>query len=83
MKQDEINQLLRAGATDQVRRKLKRLSILDRMKVLNSCIPMIKDNPRNKKFFGDNFSVEIGALLYAEGDVEVATNLYHTSKKNK
>lgn len=83
MKHTEVSNLLQARAGDRVRRKLKRLSIPERMKTLNECIPIIQASPYNLKFFSNNFSVEIGAIMMADRDIEKAVNMYYSSKGNK
>jgi hypothetical protein len=80
MKAQEVNQLLGYGAQDRVRKKLKRLALPERMKSLSACIPLVKSSPQNLKFFKENFSAEIGAILIAEGDITRAVSLYHTAK---
>jgi len=83
MRVEEINQLLRFGAKDRVRKKLKRLAIPERMVSLNDCIPIVKQSPVNLKFFKENFSVELGAIMLAEGDLDQAVKLYNSAKKIK
>ena len=83
MRVEEINQLLRFGAKDRVRKKLKRLAIPERMVSLNDCIPIVKQSPVNLKFFKENFSVELGAIMLAEGDLDRAVKLYNSAKKIK
>jgi hypothetical protein len=83
MRVEEINQLLRFGAKDRVRKKLKRLAIPERMVSLNDCIPIVKQSPANLKFFKENFSVELGAIMLAEGDLDQAVKLYNSAKKIK
>lgn len=83
MRVEEINQLLRFGAKDRVRKKLKRLAIPERMTSLNDCIPIVKQSPINLKFFKENFSVELGAIMLAEGDLDQAVKLYNSAKKIK
>jgi hypothetical protein len=83
MKAQEVNQLLRFGAKDRVRKKLKRLAIPERMVSLNDCIPIVKQSPTNLKFFKENFSVELGAIMLAEGDLDQAVKLYNSAKKIK
>ena len=83
MKAFEVNQLLGYGARDRVRMKLKKLALPERMKSLSACIPFVKASPQNLKFFKENFSAEIGAILIAEGDVDHAVSLYHAAKRIK
>jgi hypothetical protein len=83
MKAFEVNQLLGYGAHDRVRMKLKKLALPERMKSLSACIPYVKSSPQNLKFFKENFSAEIGAILMADGDLDKAVNLYQTAKKIK
>lgn len=81
MRAQEISSLLSVGAYDRIRKKLKRLAILERMNSLNSCFHLINSTPANLKFFKENFSIEIGALLVAERDGQKATELYNNSLK--
>ena len=83
MKAFEINQLLSYGATDRVRKKLKRLAIPERMVSLNDCIPIVKQSPLHLKFFKENFSVELGAIMMANGNLDEAVKLYQNSKRIK
>jgi len=80
MNSTEINVLIEIGATDRVRKKLKRLAIPDRMKLLYKCIPYINSTPKNLKFFKENFSKEIGALILVNNDINKATDLYRQAK---
>jgi hypothetical protein len=79
----EIETLLRYGAVDRARKHLKRLAIPQRMKLLRECIPTVNVTTESLKFFKENFSVEIGALMIAEQDLDKAVSLYRTSKKYK
>jgi hypothetical protein len=79
----DIDKLIEIGATDRVRKYLKKLAIDQRMKALNKCIPLIKVSKGNLKFFRENFSSEIGAILISEGDLSRAEELYRSSKKVK
>ena len=81
MKTQDIQVLLESGAYDRLRQKLKRLSIGPRFKVLRDCIPLVKANPQTIKFFQKNFSVEIGAILMADDDLEKAEALYRSARK--
>lgn len=83
MKKEDIEILLESGAYDRLRQKLKRLSIGPRFKVLSDCIPIVKSNPQNLSFFQKNFSVEIGAILMAENDLEKAENIYRAARALK
>lgn len=83
MKAFEVNQLLGYGAHDRVRMKLKKLALPERMKSLSACIPYVKSSPGNLKFFKENFSAEIGAILIAEGDIDQAVSLYYSAKRIK
>jgi hypothetical protein len=80
VKAQEVNQLLRYGAQDRVRKKLKKLALPERMKSLSACIPFVKASQQSLKFFKENFSAEIGAILIAEGDIDRAVSLYHAAK---
>jgi hypothetical protein len=82
MKATEINQLIQIGATDRVRKKLKRMGMEDRLKSLFGCIPYI-DNPKSIDFFKKNFSVELGAIIEAKGNLSSAETLYRQSKKKR
>ena len=83
MKSHEIDQLIRFGATDRARKKLKKLAIKPRLNCLRDCIPMVKKSGAHTKFFAENFRVELGAIMMAEGDLDRAEELYQSSKKNK
>lgn len=80
MTASEILNLINIGATDHLRMKLKKYGIEERMRVLSLCIPHVKDSGRSLKFFKENFSVELGALVVAEGDIEKAVSLYKNAK---
>lgn len=79
----EISRLVDYGATDRARKYLKKLGIYQRLKVLNECVPHVKESPGSLKFFKENFSVEIGAILMAEHDLKKAELLYRSSKSYK
>lgn len=79
----EIETLLRYGATDRVRKHLKKLAIKPRLKTLQSCVPYVNATPQSLKFFKENFSVEIGAIMAAEQDLDKAEKLYRTAKSYK
>ena len=82
MKEQRINDLLRAGAHDRLRRDLKKLGIRQRMKTLNKVIPEITGfTTESIDFFRKNFSVEIGALVKSGRDVEKAEALYRSANK--
>jgi len=85
MKATEIDTLIKIGATDRVRKKLKRMGISDRLTSLYGCIPYIL-HPTDSKtisFFKKNFSVELGAIITANGNLGKAETLYRQSKNNK
>jgi hypothetical protein len=81
MKVIEVNSLLRVGAYDRLRKKLKRMAIPERIDSLNDSFHLIDMDPGSLKFFKENFSVEIGALIVAERDLKKAVELYSKSKK--
>ncbi len=83
MKANDIDKLIEIGATDRVRKYLKKLSIPQRLNALNSCIPIIKKTGKSLRFFKENFSVEVGAILMAEGDLTVAEDMYRSAKTKK
>jgi hypothetical protein len=85
MKALEIRQLLVAGASDRVRKKLKRLALPERMSALQGCIQagLINESPINLKFFKENFIDEIGSILLSEGDLVKAVGYYNESKRIK
>ena len=80
MKAPELNQLLNAKAYDRIRKKLKRLGMHERMTSLKEGFNLINTSAANLKFFKENFSVEIGAILVAKGDIDEAVSLYNRSK---
>ena len=79
----EISNLVQAGAVDKARQKLKKLSIPDRLRCLNECIPYVKQSPHTLDFFQKHFAAEIGALIMAKYEIEKATQLYNTAKLMK
>jgi hypothetical protein len=79
----EIEALLKYGAIDKARKHLKRLAIPQRMKLLQECIPTVNATTESLKFFKENFSVEIGAIVCAEQDLDKAVQLYRTAKTYK
>lgn len=79
----DIDSLIRYGATDRVRRHLKKLGMNARMKLLKDCIPNVNATTESLKFFKENFAKEIGALMMAEQDIDKAVDLYNTAKKLK
>jgi hypothetical protein len=80
MKPHEISIMINNGAVDLVRNKLKKYSITERMKVLQTAIPYINSTPKILEFFKNNFAKEIGAIILANGDLKKATNLYNLAK---
>ena len=81
MKEQRITDLLRAGAHDRLRRDLKRLAIGPRMEVLSRYIPYIKSaTTESQDFFRKHFSIEIGSIVTAGGDLEKAESLYRSAK---
>jgi hypothetical protein len=81
MKEQRITDLLRAGAYDRLRRDLKRLAIRPRMEVLSGYIPHIKSaTTESHDFFRKHFSIEIGSIVTAVGDLEKAESLYRSAK---
>lgn len=76
----ELNNLIKIGATHKVRQHLKKLSLKDRLPLLHELIPYVKETPAHLKFFHENFSNEIGALIQAEMDYTAAENLYNCAK---
>jgi len=76
----DIDSLIRYGATDRVRKNLKRLGMKARMRILQECIPNVNASPESLKFFKENFSKEIGALMMAEQDIDKAVSLYNAAK---
>jgi hypothetical protein len=81
MKTQETLHLLQAGATDKVRARLKKLAIEDRMKALNELIPIVTATPETLRFFRNNFSVEIGAIIMSDS-IDSAAKVYRASKKS-
>jgi len=79
----DVDSLIRYGATDRVRKHLKRLGMQARMKLLKDCIPNVNATTESLRFFKEHFSKEIGALMMAEQDVDKAVILYNTAKKIK
>jgi len=83
MRANEIGNLVNIGAELRVRHHLKRLSLKDRLPLLHDLIPYVDSTPKSLKFFRDNFSQEIGALIAAQYDYEKAEKLYNTAKGMK
>jgi hypothetical protein len=79
----EIDTLIRFGATDKARRYLKKLGMKSRMSVLQDCIPNVNATPASLKFFKENFSREIGALMMSDHNIDKAVELYNTAKNMK
>ena len=80
MNATQINTLIETGATDIVRKKLKRMGIGDRLKTLNNCIPNVTQSGASLKFFRENFAKEIGAVIMSEGDLAKAELLFRADK---
>ena len=73
---------IESGSKLNVRLKLKKYSIPERMKVLNIIIPKLKDaSPLVISFFKENFSVEIGSLVVSDYDIQKAVKIYKNSIK--
>jgi hypothetical protein len=83
MRAPEIHSLISAGASDRARQYLKKLSLRDRLPVLHDLIPYVNQTPRNLRFFRDNFSQEIGALISSNYNYEEAEKLYNSAKKSR
>jgi len=81
MKASDVNSLLRVGAYDRLRKKLKRLAIPERMSSLKESLHLVNSSPGSLKFFQENFSIEIGAILTANHDLTKAVKLYEKSKR--
>lgn len=75
----EANTLIEVGATDRLRKKLKRMAIPERLSALQNCMPIVNTSNRNLRFFRDNFSVELGAILECQGDLQKATEMVRNS----
>jgi len=72
--------LINHGAHNLVRSNLKKLSLKDRLPILEECIPHISVSAENIFFFREHFSQEIGAIMMAKGDLAKAEQLYNTAK---
>jgi hypothetical protein len=79
----DIDTLIRYGATDRARKHIKKLGMKARMRLLQDCIPHVNATTESLRFFKENFSKEIGALMMAEQDLDKAVDLYNTAKKMK
>lgn len=77
--QEAIN-LINVGGTDHLRKKLKKYGLEDRMKILRDCIPYVSSSGKSLKFFKENFSKEIGALLTTNNNIEKAVELYRKAE---
>jgi hypothetical protein len=73
--------LINAGGTDNLRRKIKKYAIPERIKFLNSCIPYLSQNKKAVYFFREHFSKEIGACLMAESNLDKAIEIYNKAVK--
>lgn len=80
MRAQEASALVNIGAGDRVRQYLKRLSLKERLPLLHDLIPYVDTTPQSLKFFRENFSQEIGALISVGYDYEKAEKLYNTAK---
>jgi hypothetical protein len=80
MNATQINNLIESGATDNVRQKLKRMGIGERLRTLSKCIPNVDQSGRSLMFFRENFAKEIGAILMAEDDLSKAELLFRAEK---
>ena len=78
----QIDNLIQVGATDTVRKKLKRLGIPARLKTLKSCIPYVSQSTESLAFFRNNFAKELGAIMMSEDDLEKAERLYRTAQND-
>jgi len=83
MTAQEINTLIGYGATDKARLYLKKQAIPQRLKTLQECLPAVNQDEKTLKFFKENFSTEIGAIMMAEQDLEKAEHLYRAAKSYK
>ena len=79
----EIIGLVRVGAQDKARLKIKKLSLKERLPLLHQCMPYIPENPATMKFFKENFSQEIGAMSAAGYDYVRAEQIYNGAKRLK
>lgn len=77
----EAIHLIEAGGTDNLRGKIKKLGIHDRLKFLNKCIPYISKSPKSILFFKQHFSMELGAIGTADGDVDKAYVIFERAMK--
>lgn len=80
MTPQQIANLVNQGAEHEVRIRLKKLSLKDRLPKLWDIAPFVNSTPRTLKFFRENFSQELGAVMMAQGDFEKAERLYRQSK---
>lgn len=81
MSPQQIVNLVNAGAYHPVRSHLKRLSLKDRLPKLWELSPYVNQTPARLHFFRENFSLELGALMMAQGDFEKAEKLYNQAKE--
>jgi hypothetical protein len=77
----QLNNLIKIGAADRVRAYLKKLSLKERLPLLHELIPYIKDSQLSIKFFHENFSQEIGALIKGNYDYIGAEKIYNQAKR--
>lgn len=81
MTAERIVYLVNAGAYLEVRSRLKRLSLKDRLPTLWETTPYVNSTPECLHFFRENFALELGALMMAKGDFEKAEKLYNQAKE--
>jgi hypothetical protein len=76
----EISNLIKVGASSRARAYLKRLALKERLPLLHDCIPYVNESEVSLKFFRDNFTQEIGALVSAGYDYARAEVFYNAAK---
>lgn len=75
----KIDRLIENGAVDKPRTILKKMAMKERMNALMDLWMVINKSPRHLKFFKENFSVELGALIKAEYNTDEAVKIYKGS----
>lgn len=80
MTAQQIVNLIQLGAELEVRSRLKRLSLKDRLPKLWEITPYVGTTPKVLHFFRENFAQELGALMVSKGDFEKAEKLYNQAK---
>jgi hypothetical protein len=80
MKSSQLINLLKIGAKDRVRATLKKYAMPERLKILSELKEFALSDKKYFMFFKDHFSVELGAIIAADGDLNRALEIYSKLK---